>query len=133
MYPVEPGYASVDLSKAVKLKDVVFRVKSRNVEWITMALQTITPEHQDLRQITIYGHFDFAVTKAVANIAQTVGERALRQWSGLDRVLARFWESRSIRPKVIWRAPTVKKRKMRDCVGCLLPVTTRRGLVDLVD
>jgi hypothetical protein len=49
---VEP--ASIDLSKATKLKDVVFQPRSREVEWVTMALQTITSKHRDLRQISIH-------------------------------------------------------------------------------
>ena len=36
---------SVDLSKAMRLNDVIFIVKSANVEWITVALQTITLEN----------------------------------------------------------------------------------------
>jgi hypothetical protein len=46
--------ASIDLSKATKLKDVVFQPKSWSVEWITTALRTITPKHRDLRQISIH-------------------------------------------------------------------------------
>jgi len=67
MCPVEPGSTSVGFSKAVKLTGVAFRVKSRSVEWITMGLQTITPEHR-ARQIPMYEYLDFAVTKVGADI-----------------------------------------------------------------
>jgi len=128
---VKLGSASIDLSKAARLKDVAFRAKSQSVKWITMALHTITPEHRDLRQISIYVHLDSTTTRVGANIRQTIGEQTSGQWLNLDRLLARFWESRSIRPKVIWMAPKVGKRAMRNCIGCLLPVITMRGLIDL--
>ena len=54
-YPVEPGLASTDLSRRVKLKDATVRVKSRSVKWITIALQTITPEHQGFRKSQFTG------------------------------------------------------------------------------
>ena len=45
--------ASVDLSKAIKLGDVVFRPRSPSVDRITMTLLTITPRHRGLRFIRI--------------------------------------------------------------------------------
>lgn len=45
---------SIDFSKATKLRDVAFRPGSSNVEWVTATLQTISPAHQNLRQISIY-------------------------------------------------------------------------------
>ena len=46
----------------------------------------------------------------------------------LDRLLVQFWDSRSIRPKVV----TEKKGK-RDWAGYLLPEITKRGIIDLVE
>ena len=37
-----------------------------------MALQTIAPERQDLQQISICEHFDFAITEVGADVGQTV-------------------------------------------------------------
>ena len=54
LFPVGSTSTPVDLSDATRLKDVSFWVRSRNVDWITAALRTITPEHRDLRQISIY-------------------------------------------------------------------------------
>jgi hypothetical protein len=120
-FPGEPGSASIDLSKATKLKDVVFRLVSWSVEWITIPLQTITPEHQDLRQITI--HVLYRLTTD-ANAVRTIGE-----WTDLDLLLVKLWESRSIRPRV----EGVAEQDMRSCVERLLPEITRRGIVDLVE
>ena len=44
---------SIDLPRATRLKDVTFQYGLRNIDWITMVLQTITPEHRYFRQITI--------------------------------------------------------------------------------
>jgi hypothetical protein len=107
----------------------------RDVEWIIVALQTITPEHQDLRQITI-SVYDNLIPSDADNIGadaeQTVGEANFRQWLNLDRLLVQIWESRSIRPKVIFTEQEGMS-VMRDCMGCLLPEITKKGIIDLVD
>jgi hypothetical protein len=80
--PLFPGMsraASIDLSNATKLRDVVFRLQSWNVEWTAMALQNITPEHRDVRQITIRIPEYLAASSAGANIGQTIGEAAYGQ------------------------------------------------------
>lgn len=80
---------SIDLSKATKLKDAVFFLTSPNVEWITVALQTITPEHRHLRQISIRVLYNLALTEVGADIRQvipTIGEPFLDQWLCLDRL-----------------------------------------------
>jgi hypothetical protein len=118
----------IDLSKATKLKDVVFQPNLRILEWITMTLQTMTPNHRDLREISI----------RVADYSTTVGDstgsdvgqtgREPRQCPSLGHVLIQFWESRSIRPKVICTAPCVESYIER-----FLPEITERGIVDLVE
>jgi hypothetical protein len=50
----KPGSASFNLSKATKLKDIMFRLNWLRVQWVAAALKTITPEHRDVRQITIH-------------------------------------------------------------------------------
>jgi len=49
LFLAEERSASIDLSKAVRLESVYLGVSSESVDWISMALQTITPEHKDLR------------------------------------------------------------------------------------
>ena len=67
-----------------------------------------------------------------ADAEQTVGEANFKQWLNLDRLLVQVWESRSIRPKVIFTEQEGMS-DMRDCMGCLLPEITKRGIIDLVD
>ena len=45
--------SELDLSKATKLKDIVFLCSLSGSEWIIAALRTITSNHRDLRQIAI--------------------------------------------------------------------------------
>ena len=52
----------------------------------------------------------------------------------LDRLLVRFWESHSIRPKI--RRGGVSRREKEDAIDCvlrLLPEMTKRELIDLVE
>ena len=127
--------ASIDLSNATGLKDLVFRVQSRNVDWVTTALRTITPKHLSVEHISIHVRlYRSGPTLLGTNIGQTVGEPVLGQWPDLDRFLVHFWESRSIRPKV--RALTSQaeeKQEKRDRVGLLLPEITARGIIDLIE
>jgi hypothetical protein len=84
-----------------------------------MSLRTITPKHRDLRQITIH-----VFSCIDASAMQNFGE-----WMGLDYILVKFWESRSLHLEV---AGTTGQ-DMRYWVGCLLPETTKRGIVNLVE
>ena len=121
------GSVVLDLSKAIKLQDVTFQVTTLSVGWITTAIQTITPKHQELLKISIrvpYSpiFFDF---DAIKNFA-IYGE-----WLALDHLLVQFLESRSTPPKVIctrWDGP---KQDMRPFTECLLPELTRKGMVGL--
>jgi len=78
----------LDLSK---LKHLVFQYGVPSIRWITMALQTAKSEN--LQTITIRP----VVTTSEHPIAVTLHKG--RQ--GLDRLLIKFWTSRSIRPKVV--------------------------------
>ena len=129
LLPVDPpqGSASTDLSKATKLRDVVFQVGSQRVRWITTALQTITPEHKDLRQISFEIPDDFILARADADVGETI----YRQWVDFDRLLVRLWESRSIRPKIV--GATKGEQETREYIGCLLPEITKRGVIDVAD
>jgi hypothetical protein len=65
------------------------------------------------------------------NVRRVVKEADFGQWLDLDRLLVQLWESRSICPKVEWVMRQVPY--MRECVGCLMPEITERGIVDLVE
>jgi len=97
-----------------------------------MALQTITPEHRDLR-ISIYVSDYLAYVGVDANVKQTIGEANFRQWLDLDRFLVQLWESRSVRSKVIRTLLRHEERGMKDCIGSLLPEMMMRGMVDLAE
>ena len=73
------SHASIDLSKATKLKDVIFRPGSPTISWIIMTLQPIPSKHRDLRQISIHVPHDFALINVGANIGQIIGEAVYRE------------------------------------------------------
>ena len=128
LLPAESNPNSFNLSKATKLRDVVFRSGSQGVEWITIALQTIAPQHQDLRTISIHLPSHLAAFDVDSNIKKTLGEVTSGRWSDLDYLLVQFWESRSIRPRV--GCLRGRKQNIDYCIGCLLPEVTKRGIVD---
>jgi len=123
-----PG--SFNLSKATKLRDLVFRPESQSVEWITMALQTITPEHQDLRHISIY--VPYYLTNSGPDIGELLGEATFREWLDLDRLLVQLWELYLIPPRVGYVGPEGKGQLTEYCMGLLLPEVAKRGIVVLV-
>ena len=114
---------SIDLSRATKLKDVVFRPTSRTVEWITTTLQTTTPKHRDLRHITIHMPDYLTLPSILADIRGAVGAVGYGEWLDLDRLLVQLWESRSIHPRI----GSVKGQDVRDLVGYLLPEIAKRN------
>ncbi|KAF9644801.1 hypothetical protein BDM02DRAFT_3190251 [Thelephora ganbajun] len=120
--------ASVDLSKATKLRDVIFRPASLSIAWITTALQNVSPEHRNL-QISIYLRYDLVLATTEPDAMQIVGG----QWSDLDHLLVQFWELRSIRTKLVCSAPEEEPQGMGEHIGRLLPEVTGRGIVDLVE
>jgi len=132
VFLVAPASASFSLSKATKLRDAAFRPDSQNIEWVIMALETITPEHQELRQISIYVPYHLTLYNVGADIRQSLGEKISRRWSDLDRLLVQFWESRSIRPRVGCVRVGEEGQNTEHLIGCLLPETTKRGIVDPV-
>ena len=124
--------ASFDLPKATKLCDVCFRPETEGVEWIDMALKTITPEHRDLGRISIYLPPRLTFWNIGVDIRLSFGEETSRGWSDLDHLLVQFWEAYSIRPRVGCVRKREKGQNAEYCIGRLLPETTKRGIVDLV-
>jgi len=115
-----------------KLRDAVFRPQSPAVTWAIAALQTITIEQRDLQHISIYAPSRFTHIDPKANVRETIGGEISEQWLDLDRLLAQFWESRSIRPKVVCTTQERGNKNTRCCIGCLLPEVTKRGIIDLI-
>ncbi|KAF9647759.1 hypothetical protein BDM02DRAFT_2505168 [Thelephora ganbajun] len=119
---------SIDLSKATKLRDATFRALSLSVAWVTMALQTISPRHRDLRQISIHACHDLALAAVDVNTTRAFGG----QWLDLDH-LVQLWESRSIRTKLIHATPARETQGMGKHIGRWLAEATKRGVIDLVE
>jgi hypothetical protein len=86
----------INLSKATRLKDVTFRLDSWRAKWIPIALQTsITFEHRDPRQITIFMSYHLATTPVGRNTVRAFGESVGGQRVGLNRILLQLREWRS--------------------------------------
>lgn len=127
------GPVSFNLSKATKLRDVVLRPGSLEVEWVTMLLQAIIPEHQDLQHISIYiPGYKVPPLRPGVKVRQTAGEKVYWQWLDLDRVLVQLWESRSIRPRVVCGWEAEYEQGTKRSIGCLLPVAAGGGMIDVV-
>jgi hypothetical protein len=114
--PVTP----LDLSKATKLKDLLFRCGESNVQQVTMALQTVQSKH--LQRITIHPR---------AASVRLSAEPAPQEWQDLDILLVQFWTSHSIRPKIMYD-PGKGVNDIRGLAPSLLPELARRGAIDLV-
>ena len=116
-----------------QLKEVAFACVL-DFRWIVPTLQTITNNHRNFRQILLdatrvasLGRFD------AANPAPAIGETTYQNWSELDRTLFQFWESRSIRFKVVYDAPlSADKDKVRTCLESLLPKVMKEGAAELI-
>ena len=128
-----PRSTSFTLSKATKLRDVTIRPGSRRVEWITVVLQTVGHEHRDLLRVSIEASPALTIIPdyIFPDVGRAVGEGILEQWLDLDRLLLHLWQTRSIRSSVM-RVRTGSKADFVDCIGCLLPEITKRGMIDLV-
>ena len=115
----------IDLSKATKLKDIVFRCDSACCGWVTATLGTITPEHQDLRISLCVPR----VSNHQMNNPQAIGaENTGMSWLDLDHSLVRLWESHSISLTVV--NPQVGEGA-KGLIEYLLPEVTRRGIAEL--
>jgi len=126
------GSASINLSRATRLKHVAFRYGgSQDVNWIIGAIRTITPQHGDLQRITIHLPSRLTSFSVGTNVRQAIGEGIAAQWLDLDRLLVEFWESRSIRPRLGCSKLEEKRESVEYSIGCLFPEIMERGIVDL--
>ena len=120
---------AIDLSKAIKLRDVTFSHVSLNVEWVALTLQSITPRHRGFQHVCIQLPHE-GPPSVEASVNESIGEVAHRRWLALDHVLVQLWESHSIRLTCIWPGG---QRERGNLTGCLLPEATKRGIVKLVE
>jgi len=127
LIPLDPRSASFDLSKATKLVDVIFRLESLRVEWISLALRAVTTKHRDLQRISVDLPYHFTWL-SVGDFKRAIGEEAPEEWLDLDHILVHLWESLSIRTNVAWRRG-LWKEGLEDYVGFLSPEMAKRGMV----
>ena len=130
MFLAESGLTPVDLSNATRLKDTTFRIKSPGPGWVTRALRTITPKHQDLRRISIYPDY-FPIFIKYGYTIKAFAEQAVGRWLELDHVLTQLLESRSTPPRVMCHVLSFQEKAVRDLMGGLLPGVTGEGTVNL--
>ena len=108
----------LDLSHAIKLKDVGFHFDNLSVKWIVATLQTAKSKY--LRQITIFSSTSF----------DTVEGEVRREWQDLDHLLVRLWTSRLIIPKIKYiSAPEREDVDLGEVAPSLLPELVSRGVV----
>ena len=125
----------MDLSKATQLKDVAFLCKL-TPRRIVVTLRTITLDHGNLQRVSISVpgilYRPNFVSADLADIMRAIGEHIHQEWLDLDKLLTQLWESRSIRPEVMFDVPSsMGGEGARSVVEGLLPELTTRGLVEL--
>jgi len=128
--PADPKPATFNLSNTTKLRDVVFRPQSLTVKWISLALQAVTSDHQDLRRISVDVPYHLAGLRVGEDPWRVIGEGLVEEWFGLDRILLHLLESLSIRTDVIWTWGG-SVRVLGNYIGCLLPEVMKRGMVTI--
>ena len=132
LFPAGSEATPIDLSKATRLKEVTFGIGSWGIEWVTTAVRTITPIHQDLQQISIHETHCSRFVERGTDVRRLIGAQTAQLWSELDHLLVQLWESRSIRPKMLYGTFPAREKAVRDLAGCFLPEIMGRGIVDLV-
>ena len=133
------GLRELSGSGAKKLKDATFYCES-DTQWIVAMLRSLARNHRNLQKISIYtayilngpdraDYYDDPV-----NIRLAIGETNYQWWLELDRLLAQLQESHMIKPEVTYHSQYYAGReRARNCMESLLPETTARGLIDLID
>ena len=126
----------VNLSRATKLKDVAFMCP-RDPRWVAMTIRTITPNHTNLRQISLcYGdRYLYPESTNPAHFRVLVGETAYQEWLDFDRLLVQLCESHPIRLRVLYGGSmsTSLKSMTRSCMESLFPEAAARGVADLIN
>jgi hypothetical protein len=106
----------LDLSKATKLKNLSFRCRGQSIQWIAMALPSVTSKN--LQQI---------ITRCNATCANPIGETVHREWRDLDRLFIQFWISHSIRPKIEYEAAEGENNFESSCAKFVARINVEAG------
>ena len=125
----EQSSTPIDLSKSAGLKNMAFQIRSKSVNWIAMALQTITPRRRDPLQVTIDIPTRTVLVATAGIHGPGLGETISREWLNLDHYLVQLWESRSIYLRV-GCARFGEEQHTEGFIGCLLPEVMKRGAAD---
>ena len=115
-FTVQIDAFTIDLSNAIKLRDIEFRCGTPLPQWIITTLRATNPEN--IQRITIY-----------VNIYDT-WPVPYPGWKGLDSLLVQFWDSYPICTRVVC-GPWDGLRPAWESVERLLPEMTSRGAVDI--
>ena len=124
----------IDLSKATKLKDMIF-LSIWELSWVTSTLQTITHDHRNLQRLAIDAsvvlrEFENTPTSDTRDILE---ETTYREWLELDSLLAGLWESHSISLKVLYdQYVEMDEDEARARMETLLPEVMGKGRAELV-
>jgi hypothetical protein len=116
---VASGASPIDFSKAKKLKEVILKLEGIRDVSTAMALKTLTPDHRDLRQISIC---------VVVNDQFNDGKRfeeIHRRWMDLDRFLAQLREYTAFDTQVTYIKGEVGEG-IHERVERLFPEMTKR-------
>ena len=114
--------ASIDLSEAIRLREVVLRLRYLNDAWAGPTLKTLTSEHKDLQLISI----------CISIYEYEIETETHILWVDLDHALVQLWESKAITIRVTYNTDE-DEAEAREFVEQLLPEVTRRGIVELVE
>ena len=123
----------IDLSKATKLKFLIFRLRTLGCRRVLAMLETITAEHRDLRQVSIHLPYKRIPRGNAAYFRFYLGSDLYEKWLELDRLLVYLSESRSIRPRVVITESMGPTLVIKDLISHLFPEITARGLIDLAE
>jgi hypothetical protein len=97
-----------------------------------MALQTVTPNHRHLQQISLYA--PRTLHEDPARNGYGVGEYRYMQWLELDCLLVQLLESHSIHLKVSYYASQGREGEVaRSLMSSLLPEVTSRGIAEFIE
>jgi hypothetical protein len=116
----------IDFCDARRLKEVTFRLSDLDSSWCRLALQTLTSEHRDLRQISIH------VPAHPPGHQPELPERIYEEWIGIDLTLVRLWELHAVHIRLIC---VMKGGKQEECDSLekLLPEVMKKEIYELVD
>ncbi|KAF9780816.1 hypothetical protein BJ322DRAFT_1112217 [Thelephora terrestris] len=117
-YPT-PGL--LDLSEAIKLKEMRFESVGLDVRWVITALRTA--KSANLQNIMI------KIGSSRSTLVKTIGETLHREWEDLDHLLDQLWTSRSIRPKVTYELRRAANG-LGELVQSFLPKLASKGVIN---